>query len=297
MTKDVSIILVSYNTKDMTRDCIKSVYEKTQGLDYDIWIVDNDSKDGSADMIKEEFPEINLIANKENLGFGMANNLAIEKCDAKYAFLLNTDTLLINNAIKIMFDFMEKTPKAGACGGNLYDGREEPCHSYGHIRTIKTKIVKTLQLKHFFPDEKEKINDKGNNDKNEFKKVGFITGADLMMRKDMLDKIGGFDKDFFLYYEETELQYRIHQAGYDIYILPEAKIIHLAGKSSSNKVKKREYFLKSEYLFYKKCYGLKPENPATLIFLLSHLGRLITQPAMILRIWKYIFSKNGGIRE
>jgi len=93
---DVSIILVSYNTKDLTRDCIKSIYEKTQDVSYDIFVVDNASSDGSQQMIKEEFPDVKLIESLENLGFGRANNIAIKQSDAKYCFLLNTDTVFID---------------------------------------------------------------------------------------------------------------------------------------------------------------------------------------------------------
>jgi len=104
---DVSIILVSYNTKNLTRECLKSVYEKTEGIEYDIWVVDNASSDGSPQMIKEEFLGVKLIESPENLGFGRANNIAIKQSDAKYCFLLNTDTILINNAVKILFDYMD----------------------------------------------------------------------------------------------------------------------------------------------------------------------------------------------
>ena len=105
---DVSIILVNYNTKELTGDCIKSVYELTRDISYDIFVVDNASSDGSVQMIKEEFPAVKLIESPENLGFGRANNLAIKQSEAKYCFLLNTDTVLVNNAVKILFDFMEK---------------------------------------------------------------------------------------------------------------------------------------------------------------------------------------------
>ena len=287
---DVSVILVNYNTKDLAKDCINSVYEKTSGIDFDIWVVDNASADGTCEMIEKEFPKVKLIKSNENLGFGMGNNLAIEKSDAKYVFLLNTDTILINNAIKVMFDFMEKKPNAGACGGNLYDKNDRHVHSYRHLPTIKGKIVKTFFLKPFFSKEKTEINDKGNNENNEFKQVGYITGADLMMRKSVLEKIGGFDKDFFLYFEETELQFRIRKASFEIYILPDAKIYHLEGKSAKNRTKRREIFLKSEYLYYKKCYGISKHSPLKLVFMISHLIRLLVSPKMVLNAWKFILE-------
>ncbi len=297
MQKDVSIILVSYNTKDLTRDCIKSIYEKTTDLNFDVWVVDNDSKDGSAEMIKTEFPEVNLIESGVNLGFGGANNLAIEASDANYILLLNTDTILVNNAVKIMHEFMEKTPAAGVCGGNLYDAEMSHVLSYGHMPTLQSKIVKTFKLGFLFPKIRQSMLDNGHNETNSRKKVDYITGADLMIRKRALEEVGSFDKDFFLYFEETELQYRISKQGYEIYIIPESQIIHLEGKSSSNRIKRREYFLKSEYLFFKKCYGLTPYHLMTLLFPISHIARLFVHPKMIWGVWKYIFSNGGGIRE
>ncbi len=287
---DVSIILVNYNTKDLTRNCIKSIYEKVSGINFDIWVVDNGSIDGSCEMIKQEFPLVNLIETGENLGFGRANNLAIEKSSAKYVFLLNTDTVLINNAPKIFFDFMEQHPDTGVCGGNLYNEKDEHVHSYGHFLDLKTKLVRTLQLKNFFPEIKKKIEDKGNNEQNEFKQVEQIIGADMFVRKEALDKAGYFDKDFFLYFEESELQYRIAKAGYKTFILPEAKIYHFEGKSTKKKKYKTEAKLKSEYLFCKKCYSLGKFSPYKLIFITSHIVRLFVTPLLILKVWVYIIK-------
>lgn len=289
---DVSVIIVSYNTKDLTRNCLNSLYEKTQGVNFDVFVVDNDSQDGSCEMIKTEFPQVKLIESKENLGFGRANNLAIKQSNAEYVFLLNTDTLLINNAIKIMLDFLNdpNNKEVGACGGNLYDIENKNALSYGYLPTIKTKFVKTFQLKWLFPSENTKISDKGFNVKNELKQVDYITGADLMMRKSVLDQVGIFDEDFFLYYEETELQYRINKAGYKIFILPDAKINHLEGKSSSNRKNRRKVFLESEYLFYKKCYGITKYSPLKLIFFVSSFLRLFSRPKMILNLYKFILA-------
>lgn len=287
---DLSIILVNYNTKDLTRNCLKSIFETVSGINFDVWVVDNNSHDGSCEMIESEFPQVNLIKSDKNLGFGCANNLAIEQSTSKYVFLLNTDTLLINNAPKILFDFMEKTPEAGACGGNLYNESGQHVHSYGYIPTLKTKFVKTFFLKYLFPCEKVKIDDKGNNEKNEFKQVDQIIGADLFLRRETIEKTGLFDKDFFLYFEESELQYRILKEGYKIFIIPDAKIYHFEGKSMKIRKAKTEAKLKSEYLFYKKCYGIKKQSPLKLMFMVSHLLRMIIYPVLILKVWKFIIE-------
>lgn len=283
---DVSIILVSYNTKELTQNCIKSIYKKTQNLNFDIWCVDNNSSDGTCEMIESEFPEVKLIKNSKNIGFGAANNLAIKKCNAKYVFLLNTDTILINNAIKILFDFMEQNLEIGACGGNLYNANMENVHSYGYFPTCKTKFLKTFLFdKLFFIKE---IHDKGNNEKNELKQVDCIVGANILIRKKILEKVGYFDEEFFLYFEDTELQYRIKKAGHKIIINPESKIFHLENKSSKNRKKRREIILKSEYLFYKKRYNLSKYSFIKILFFISLMAKFIVNPKMIFKVGRYI---------
>jgi hypothetical protein len=129
---DVSIIIVNYNTSELLKDCINSVLKKTQNVKYELIVIDNASSDCSIKMMKNEFPSIKLIESKENLGFGRANNLGARYATGKYLLLLNTDTLLINNAINILFDFMEKDTKQtiAACGGNLYNLDRTENYSY-----------------------------------------------------------------------------------------------------------------------------------------------------------------------
>lgn len=278
---DVSIILVSYNTEALTRDCLKSVSEKTVGLNYDVWVVDNNSSDNTCEMIKNEFPQVHLIENKENKGFGSANNQAIRLCNSKYVFLLNTDTLLINNAIKILFDFMEANTEIAAAGGNLYDANGRHVHCYGHYKTFTSKMVKTFKLGAFFPKEKAINDDKGGNEGDLFKEVDIIVGANLFMRKSVLDEVGIFDEDFFLYDEETELQFRIKQAGYKIMLNPNSKIAHLEGKSTKNRAVSRAHKMESEILCYKKCYGTKKLGLYKWICCLPNLPRFFAHPKII----------------
>ena len=127
----VSVIIVNYNTKELTKQAIRSVFDKTEGVEYEIIVVDNDSKDGSVEELKKTFQDkITVIESKENLGFGRANNLGIKQSKGKYVFLLNSDTELINNAIKIFYDYMEQNMQVGVCGGNLYNKNNEPATSY-----------------------------------------------------------------------------------------------------------------------------------------------------------------------
>lgn len=256
---DVSIILVNYNTKELTRDCLKSILDKTQGLNSEIFVVDNASSDGSCEMIEQEFSQIKLIKNSQNLGFGKANNIAIKQSNAKYIFLLNTDTILLNNAVKMFFDFMEKpeNSKVGCCGGNLYNQDMSYQHTYSNFPTFKKIIFEELWLHKVFKTYYRKnINIEDNKPLEEVKDVGFIVGASLFLRKEALDKVGCFDEDFFFYGEETELIFRLIKNGYRATMIPETKIIHLGGASTSKtRLEKIIALRKSENLYFIKSYG------------------------------------------
>lgn len=272
---DVSIIIINYNTLELTKNTINSVIEKTQGIKYEIILVDNASADGSIEYFEEKYRnKIIFLKNRENLGFGRANNKGIEIAKGKYVFLLNSDTLLINNAIKILFDYMELNLKAGVCGGNLYDGELNPAHSYlKKIPSIKTEI-------NYFFNILGKIVKKISKKRDDFnysesvREVGYITGADMMIKKNILEKVGIFDEIFFMYSEEAELTYRIKQAGYKIISVPKAKIVHLEGKSTKFKEKKFKMCLESKYKYFYKIYGIKSCKNFYLISQLGYFLRL-----------------------
>ena len=291
MKKCVSVILVNYKTAELTKQCIKSLYEKVKDIDFDIYVVDNASNDGIEEILKENFPHVKFIQSAENRGFGAGNNVALRVVDSKYIFLLNTDTILINNAVKILVDFMEQHPEIGACGGNLYDADNNHIHSYGVHNTLKDLFLKTFYLRYFFLKNEKRLNDKGLNKENLTKSVDYITGADLMLRKEALDKAGLFDERFFMYSEEAELQYRIKKSGYEIFINPKAKITHLHNKSPKKRENMYFEFLKSKYLYFKLCYG----NNKNLWFIkmllyLSTMSKIIMHREAIFKLYKFIYN-------
>lgn len=255
---DVSIIIVNYNTLNMTKEAIDSIIEKTQEISYEIILVDNASTDGSIEFFENNYKDkIIFIKNKVNLGFGKANNRGIEKARGKYIFLLNSDTLLINNTIKILFDFMEKNLICAVCGGNLYDKNLKPCHSYGNkIPSLLTEIDQKFNFikKIFYKLSNKRVDF---NYTNIPKEVGYITGADMFIRKSVLNEVGVFDEDFFMYCEESELTYRIVKNGYKIYSVPSAKIIHLESKSIKIKFGKVKLGQESHYKYFYKTADLK----------------------------------------
>ena len=227
----ISIIIVNYNTLDLTVDCIDSIITHTHDVEYEIIVVDNDSTDGSKEFLSKD-KRIKYIQSGENLGFGRANNLGYEYSSGKYVFLLNSDTILLNNAIKEFYDRMETAPPQIACMGCLLTGKKgERIHSYGKFPTIGNEIVRRgipfrkkmpwLSTGFDYPNVDYL-------DEHCFT-VEYVTGADLFIRRDVIEKYGLFDKDFFMYYEETEMQHRYKQHGYLSCIIDSPQIIHLEG--------------------------------------------------------------------
>ena len=238
-TLAVSIIIVNYNTKELVMNCLKSIFEHTKDISFEVIVSDNGSKDGSVEMIKAEFPQVILIENNENLGFGAANNRGLKIAAGKYIFYLNSDTILLNNAVKMFFDYWENSPekeKIGALGCMLQDENGNYIHSFGNFPTykgeIKTLIMQNLaiivnQFLSFFHIQNVH---KGSASCDVYTgEVDYVTGADLFCRNNDFSK---FDTRYFLYFEETDLQYVMYKNSLKRIILDAPKIVHLVGKSN-----------------------------------------------------------------
>lgn len=276
---DVSIALVSYNTRDLTRNCLKSIYEQTKNLNFDVWLIDNASADNSPDMVKQEFPQVNLIESRENLGFGRANNVIINKVNSKYVFLLNTDTVLLNNAVKILYDFMEKpsSSNVAVCGGQLYNRDMTLQGSVGEFDTLEKLYRKSIGIDFNKISSRLKHKKEGNPLPDPTCEPDYIIGADMMLRKSALDDCGGFDERFFMYGEEAELCFRLKKKGYRIKFVPESKILHYGGASSYSKntqVEVEKMILQNTILFFELAYGKKAAEKAKLYYIIYYLKYL-----------------------
>ncbi len=208
--------------------CIDSIITHSKGFKYEIILVDNASSDGSKDHFEKD-KRITYIYNSNNLGFGKANNIGLSHATGRNILFLNSDTLLFDNSIKNLCDSLDTNPKAGAVGGNLIDADYKPALSFQRIRpsVLWELNLLSLGLLSRLLYGKNRTYNFSNKPIN----VGYISGADLMIRKSVLDKTGGFSDEFFMYYEETDLCCRINNIGYDLIVTPKAKIIHLEGKS------------------------------------------------------------------
>ena len=262
---DVSIIMINYNTYDLTKDAIISILNNTTDIDYELILVDNDSPDKSGEKLFEEFSEnIVYIAAGGNLGTSKAFNLGLKKARGKYILWLNTDILIKENFVKTLFNYMEDDPKCGICGGNILDFNGDPTTSFHTMPSIKSdkknfSVMRLILNKIFRISKKEAVYNYSENPI----EVGYICGADMMIRRCLFDELGGFDEDIFMYGEETEFAFRVKQnTDYKIMSVPNAHIFHLEGASFSKdkrKFNKRRYktFLDGVTVFYTKCYGKK----------------------------------------
>ncbi len=251
---DLSIIIISYNTREILTDCIKSVIKHTKGIDYEIIIVDNDSKDGSLERIKDlenKYSQVSLVDAKANLGFGRANNLGVKKARGEYLLLLNSDTLVIDNAIKESLENMKKIPDCGVFSCKLLNADKSIQASGGHFPNFGNVLAWQLFIDDLpligklIPSFHPQL---ASYDRN--KQMDWITGAFMIIPKKVFDEIGGFDENIFMYTEEMELCFRLRKLGYKTIYQISPAIIHLGGASGgsvfalTSEVKNMLYFWK-----------------------------------------------------
>lgn len=266
-----SIIFVNYNTEQLILDAISSILKFTT-ITYEIIVVDNNSQKGNIELL-ENNKDINLIKLSQNLGFGRANNKGIEVAKGDYILFINPDTILMNNAIDILCHYLDKTSNVGACGGNLYDINYNPTISFHRLFPSITNELNNILL--YIPERIKFGKNRIFNYTNKPLNVAYITGADLLVRRSILNEIGPFDKRFFMYYEETELCYRIHKNGYNIVSIPNAKIQHLEGKSSNNIKLKADFVYNGRCIYYNIVYNRIYTKFANFIFFFNSILRFI----------------------
>lgn len=249
---EVSIIIVNYNTAELLMNCIDSLKKKTSGLHYEIIVVDNNSSDNSVKQLKANFSDVIVIESKVNLGFGKGNNLGASYAKGEFLFFLNSDTLLINNAIKIMFDFakLPENRDVACIGGNLYHLDESPNFSYS------ISFPSLFEIALYRSGLKAIWNNDFFNVSGIPKTVAIIIGADMLIPKDKFDLVNGFDPSYFMYVEEGDLQYRLYMLGLASKSVPQAKIIHMQGASSVNLFKLKSE-VSSYIIFFNKFFNRK----------------------------------------
>jgi len=255
---DISIVIVNYNVKDFLLECLRSIESASKGLDIETIVVDNNSSDGSVEFLEPLFPQVTFIKAGDNLGFGKANNIGIKRAKGKYLLILNPDTLLEQNTLHAMFEYMEQNPGIGIAGCKVLnpDGTFQSACRRG-FPTPWASFCKLFGLQKLFP--KSTLFGKYNptvRDENESYYVDAVIGAFMFCRTELIKEIGGFDEKFFMYGEDLDMCYRVQKAGYKVGYFSGATIIHYKGESSKrSSINEVKHFYQAMEIFAKKHFS------------------------------------------
>lgn len=279
---DASFIIVNWNTKDLLLKCIESVFSTVQGLTFEIVVVDNGSSDGSVAAVRIHYPEIRCIENTYNHGFAKANNNALRMIRGRYALLLNTDVVLKQYTVGTVIDFMDRTPGAGICGGQLLNEDGSKQNSIANTPSLATELTNKSLLRFFFP---KRFPGKEHDTITSPVEVESVIGSFMAVRKEAIDDVGLFDEDYFFFLEETDWCLRFRKRGWKVFFHPDAEIIHLQGMSAGKAfIRARIEYWASRYLFFRKndrmavCVALRTGLMLKLIadFFLSLMCNILT---------------------
>lgn len=254
---DVSILILNYNTRELTINALRSVYASLTSCKYEVILIDNASKDDSIQHIQAEFPQVKLILNQENVGFAIANNQAMRISTGRYVLLLNSDTLIQQDTLEVMLQFMDEHQEVGAAGCKLVlqDGSLDKACKRG-FPTPSASFYYAFGLAKLFPHV-AKFNryQLGHMNPDDVYPIDCLVGAFMFVRRTAIDQVGMLDEQFFMYGEDIDWCYRIKEAGWLIYYYPKTQILHLKGASSRRKPTKIVYeFHRAMWLFHRKHY-------------------------------------------
>ena len=258
MQHTLSVVIVNYNVKYFLEQALRSVEKAIVGMDAEVWVVDNNSVDGSVSMVQDKFPWVQVIANTENLGFSQANNQAMRLSTSKYVLLLNPDTVVQEDSLKLCVSHMESNPEIGGLGVRMIDGKGKflPESKRG-LPTPQVAFFKMTGLSGLFP--KSRVFGRYHLkylSEHETNYVEVLSGAFMMMRSSVLDKVGLLDEDYFMYGEDVDLSYRISLGGYKNVYFAGTTIIHYKGESTKRKTANYvKVFYNAMVLFAKKHYS------------------------------------------
>lgn len=283
----LSVVIVNYNVKYFLEQCLHAALKAAAKVDTEIIVVDNDSVDGSCQMVEEKFPEVQLISNKENLGFSKANNQAIRIAKGEYVLLLNPDTVVEEDSFLKIVNFMDQTPDAGGLGVKMIDGKGRflPESKRG-LPTPEVAFWKMFGFSKLFPRSKRFSRyHLGYLNNNEIHEVEVLAGAFMLLRRETLDKVGLLDEDYFMYGEDIDLSYRITLGGYKNYYFPETTIIHYKGESTKKgSINYVKVFYNAMIIFAKKHFSKgNARRYAILINLAIYFRALLTLAGQFLR--------------
>jgi GT2 family glycosyltransferase len=264
----LSIIIVSWNVKDILSDCLDSVLRSSIAFPYEIIVVDNASTDGTAGDIKKKFPVVKIIENKENLGFAFANNQGANFSSGEYLLFLNPDTILFGDTISSLVGFMDRNPDIAMCGPRILNENRTIQKSIRNFPSWPKALYRYTILKYLglFKSHFEKWYNRGF-DYDKQADIEQLIGAAMLIRKNVFEQIGRFDERFFMYYEEVDLCRRLRDDGFRVVYYPGAQLIHLGGKSARQiPAMSRSMMLRSLLLYFRKNSSILSYIPLSVIF-------------------------------
>jgi hypothetical protein len=248
---DISIVIVNWNTRALLLDCLASLYATAKAVNFEVFLVDNASSDGSVEAVREHYPQVNVIQNEKNLGFAAANNKALRIMQGKYALLLNTDAIVTEGAIAKLFEYMESHGDVAMACGQLLNADGTKQNSIANFPSLLTLLANETLLRILmpkrFPSKRQ--------DYAAPVPVESCIGACLMVRKGAMDAVGLLDERYFFFMEETDWAFAMHRAGWKSCFVPDAKIYHLQGQSAGDNVEARKMFYRSRYQYLRKWHG------------------------------------------
>lgn len=275
-TPVLSIVVISYNTRQMTLECLASVYAQTK-TPFELVVIDNASSDGSAEAIAHEFPHVKLIAETINHGFGPAHEIAQRYVSAEWFLLINPDTLVLNGAIDTLLAFAKRTPKAGIWGGRTLfaNGSLNPMSCFGRM-TLWSTFCRVLGLNGIFRSSAIFNSEyMGTWPRDTERQVDIVSGCFFLLRRETWDELDGFEQVFAMYGEEVDLCLRAHKLGYRPRITPDAEIIHYAGASETVQADKMVRLMRAKIELIKRHFSPVTRGLGIFLFTFWPLSRRI----------------------
>jgi GT2 family glycosyltransferase len=279
---DVSIIVVSWNTCDLLRDCLNSIVQQTHQVTFETIVIDNASSDGSANMCVFEFPAVKVIANRQNRGFAAANNQGMQLARGRYTLVLNPDTVILEGAIDRCVAYADAHPDVGVVGCQVLEreGQIQPTSTGFSFPSPWTLFLTLTALPRLFPRSKLFAKPElGWWDRDSERDIDVVTGMFMLVRREAIQQVGMMDESYFIYAEEADWCYRFYKAGWRRVFFPGAKIVHVdgGGKSTSQvNIKMRVQLQKSMMIYYKKNLGTNAWLVAKILYIISNSVRSLS---------------------
>jgi len=272
---DLSVIIVNWNVRDLLRRCLHSILASLPACQLEIIVVDNGSTDGSAEMVRMEFPQVHLLANPDNRGFTGANNQGLAVARGRYVLLLNPDTEVVGDALETLVAFADAHPDVGVVGPQLLNPDGTVQSSRRRFPTLATALLESTWLQPYAPRRllaRYYVLDRPDD---EVQDVDWVTGAALMARREAVEQVGPLDEGFFMYSEELDWCRRFRAAGWRVVYLPTARIIHHEGKSSEQVLPARHiHFQTSKIRYFRKYHGPAAAEVLRLVLLGNYLWQI-----------------------